>query len=159
MTRTKNDLALKLGIPTEVVEYRPGSKLPIQLLPEEAPPDDPSALSEEDFKMARANILDAISKGKRLLDAVTEVALQSDTARVFAVATDLMKQYVEINEKLLDLHQRRLVVDPAPATEPQQTETVQAVTQNLTIVGTTTEVLRSILEAKRGKVIDGDDHE
>lgn len=140
--KARNDLALALGIPTEPVLHQ-DHPVPA-VIPEAA--DEADLLSEQDFHLARKNIKKAIETGEVLIDAMREVAMQSDAARVFEVATDLMRGFVEINEKLVDLHARRMNAEvPLVASQP-------TTVNNLTIVGTTDEILRKIIEAKKAGV-------
>jgi hypothetical protein len=140
--KAKTDLALALGIPTEPVLLEENN-VPV-LVPE--PTATAAPLSDDDFHLARSNILKAIAKGGQLLDAMSDVAVQSDSARVFEVATDLMRGFVEVNEKLVDLHNRRMTSEPIGSTGP-------TTVNNLTIVGTTDEVLRKIIDARKNNTL------
>lgn len=79
--------------------------------------DAPSENAESyDVETARQNIHHLIQKGNQALDEVLQLAVQSQTARSFEVATNLIKALAEVNKDLLDIHEkkRRLMIRDEP---------------------------------------------
>lgn len=65
-------------------------------------PEDLSA----DFKVARENIHDIISKGSSALDYMLEVAKASEHPRAFEVVSQLTKTLIDANKDLLDIQKK-----------------------------------------------------
>lgn len=59
-----------------------------------------------DFKVARENIHDVISKGTVALDYMLEVAKASEHPRAFEVVSQLTKTLIDANKDLLDLQKK-----------------------------------------------------
>jgi CHASE3 domain sensor protein len=77
---------------TEVVAY------------EEKYPDVPEPDKEvlEDIDYAKKNIKDIIEKGKDSLDELIAIAKQTESARAFEVASNIMKTMLDANRQLID---------------------------------------------------------
>jgi hypothetical protein len=93
-----------------------------------------SATTEEDFDIARSNLLELIADGKDVLDSLIAVAQTSDNARTFEVAGNFIKMLAEVNRELIDVAVKKKAIVGAPTT-PGKT-----VNNNL-FVGSTSELL------------------
>jgi hypothetical protein len=60
----------------------------------------------DDYEYARRNNYDIIEKGMSALEDIIDIAKQSESARAFEVATNLMKTMLDANKDLLDLAQK-----------------------------------------------------
>ena len=59
-----------------------------------------------DYEYARRNNYDIIEKGMSALEDIIDIAKQSESARAFEVATNLMKTMLDANKDLLELAQK-----------------------------------------------------
>ena len=110
---------------TEVVKYEPK-----EIVQSNAP------AHERDFEWSRENIMMAISTGQNSLEELFELAKQSQQPRAFEVISHLIKTITEANKDLIELHRKKLDMDP----ERIQGKTVN---QNL-FVGSTKELMEII---------------
>ena len=99
-----------------------------------------------DFNMARSNIYEIIQNGSSAMDALLQVAQQSQHPRAYEVLSTLMNTMITANQKLLDLQQQ--VREIQAADEPHN-ENARSVTNNL-FVGSTAELQKMIENAKNG---------
>ena len=77
------------------------------------PIDQPSKITQvlpaikaeknNDYEYARRNLYDIIEKGQNALEDIIDIAKQSESARAFEVATNLIKTMAEANKDLLNL--------------------------------------------------------
>ena len=63
---------------------------------------------KKDYEIARENFHDLIDKGKDALDDILSIARDSEKGRDFEVAATLLKNVIEANEKMIDLHKKIL---------------------------------------------------
>jgi hypothetical protein len=61
------------------------------------------AQKNDDYEYARQNLYDIIEKGQNALEDIIDIAKQSESARAFEVATNLIKTMAEANKDLLNL--------------------------------------------------------
>ena len=119
-------------------------------------PEEPRELSkedqeaEEDFQLARSNIKETLDLGSQAYEQMIRIASASEHPRAFEVASNFMKNLVEANEKLLNLHDKRRQIVPVP--EPEEKK--QNVTNNNVFVGSTAELLEMI---KKNKIKESND--
>ena len=59
-----------------------------------------------DYKCTRSNLHNIIDKGREALDGVLELAQESDSARAYEVAGQLIKSVSDATDKLLDLQKK-----------------------------------------------------
>ena len=88
---------------------------------------------ERDFEWSRENIMMAINTGQNSLEELFELAKQSQQPRAFEVIASLIKTLTDANKDLIELHRKKLDMDP----EKAQGKTVN---QNL-FVGSTKELM------------------
>ena len=122
-----------LGMPPAIVPDKP-----LVIVPETSFDDEDV---DTDYKLARENIHQIITKGSELLDNMTELAIQSESPRAYEVAANLMKTMTEANKDLLNLQkQKRDIKQPQDKSQPVENRTQ---TNNI-FVGTTAELQRLI---------------
>jgi hypothetical protein len=61
------------------------------------------AQNSDDYEYARTNLYNIIEKGQNALEDIIDIAKQSESARAFEVATNLIKTMAEANKDLLSL--------------------------------------------------------
>ena len=61
------------------------------------------AQKNDDYEYARQNLYDIIEKGQNALEDIIDIAKQSESARAFEVATNLIKTMADANKDLLNL--------------------------------------------------------
>ena len=100
----------------------------------------PAVKSEtnNDYEYARRNLYDLIKKGHSALDDIIDIAKQSQQARAFEVATNLIKTMAETNKDLMALAKTQKELTQESPTSPNKT-----VNNNL-FVGSTSELLKMI---------------
>ena len=98
------------------------------------------AEKNNDYEYARSNLYNVIEKGQTALDDILDVAKQSESARVYEVATNLIKTMVDANKDLLALQKARKELERME--EP--VENKKTVTNNNLFVGSSAELLKMI---------------
>ena len=85
-----------IQISTEILSYdvETNNKYP------DIPEPDKEVL--EDLDYAKKNIMDIIEKGKDSLDELIAIAKQTESARAFEVASNIMKTMLDANKQLID---------------------------------------------------------
>jgi len=91
-----------------------------------------------DYEYARRNLYDVIEKGQSALEDIIDIAKQSESARAFEVATNLMKTMVDANKDLLELAKKKKDL------ERDDNDPGKNVTNNNLFVGSSTELLKLI---------------
>ena len=91
-----------------------------------------------DYEYARRNLYDVIEKGQSALEDIIDIAKQSESARAFEVATNLMKTMVDANKDLLELAKKKKELDRDDSITDKQ------ITNNNLFVGSSTELLKLI---------------
>jgi len=94
--------------------------------------------NDNDYEYARRNLYDVIEKGNRALEDIIDIAQQSESARAFEVATNLIKTMVDANKDLLNLAKTKKELDKTDI--PQENKTVN----NNLFVGSSAELLKMI---------------
>ena len=61
------------------------------------------AQKNDDYEYARSNLYNIIEKGQNALEDIIDIAKQSESARAFEVATNLIKTMADANKDLLAL--------------------------------------------------------
>lgn len=129
----------------------PESKSIFELVVDSADAEEPQALPaevvsefdkalEEDFTLARDNMIHLAKEGKKSLNYMLMLAKASDHPRAFEVVATMLKTLSDINKDLLDLHGKRQKAMEKPAESANQNNT-----QNNIFLGSTAE-LQKLLE-------------
>lgn len=101
---------------------------------------------EDDYELTRGNIQALLKQGHEALATALEIAKQSEHPRAFEVVGNLMKQLVDANQQLMDLHKQKQKLD-----EPAEKEKAKQVTNNNAIfVGSTSELNKLIKNMTKG---------
>ena len=69
------------------------------------------AQKNDDYEYARSNLYNIIEKGQNALEDIIDIAKQSESARAFEVATNLIKTMAEANKDLLNLAKAKKDLD------------------------------------------------
>jgi hypothetical protein len=91
-----------------------------------------------DYEYARRNNYDIIEKGMSALEDIIDIAKQSESARAFEVATNLMKTMLDANKDLLELAQKNKELTREDKITDKQ------VTNNNLFVGSSAELLKML---------------
>jgi hypothetical protein len=101
---------------------------------------------EDDYALTRGNIQALLKQGHEALVSALEIAKQSEHPRAFEVVGNLMKQLVDANQQLMDLHKQKQKLD-----DPVEKEKSKQITNNNAIfVGSTTELNKLIKNMTKG---------
>lgn len=77
---------------------------------------------DNDFNLARENIIDAINNSKDAIETVADLAQQSQSPRFFEVLATLLKTNIDANEKLVDLQKKlKDIKKSEPSSQPEKT--------------------------------------
>jgi hypothetical protein len=117
--------SLGIDIPTQPTKIG-------ELLPAKPKP------TNNDFDYARENTYTVIEKGMSALEDIIDIAKQSESARAFEVATNLMKTMLDANKDLMQLNKDNKELNRDDKTPDKQ------VTNNNLFVGSSAELLKMI---------------
>jgi Terminase DNA packaging enzyme len=96
----------------------------------------------QDYEIVRDNISNVIQKQMEAVDDMLSIARQTEKARDFEVAGNLMKQLVENSKELLDIQKQ--MRDLTGQKESSATTNIK----NAVFVGSTTELLKAMKDLK-----------
>lgn len=91
---------------------------------------------EADLKYVRENLYDLISSGSIAIDQMMSIADQSQHPRAYEVLSNMIRQMVETNKDLLDMHEKKKKI----SNKEEQSSTVN----NNLFVGSTKDILELI---------------
>ena len=91
----------------------------------------------KDYEFSRATLVSLVDKGQEAIDNILDLAQETDSARAYEVAAQLIKTVTDSAEKLMDIQKKLKDL------EKEDIKTTN-VTNNALFVGTTTEVLNMI---------------
>lgn len=117
---------------------------PVQNLPPSAPlapliPIEENKDVDADYNYARSNLYNLIDKGNEAVDAILEVARESQHPRAFEVAANMLKHLSDMNDKLLALQKSKRDLMPNKQDSQTSVNVDKAV-----FVGSTAELLKMI---------------
>lgn len=116
-----------------------------ELIPITAPIDTKIAEQEEDFALSRRTMRKLLMKGDTLLDSITELAQNAETAAPYDAASKMMKAMSEISKDLLLLQKQ--ANDLSGNTGPT---TIKNTQNNIVFAGSTQDLLRMLKENPSG---------
>ena len=100
----------------------------------------------KDYEYSRAQLYSLVEKGQEAVDGALDVAQQSDSARAYEVAGQLIKHVADTADKLIDLQKKMKDID-----EVKDSKTTN-VTNNSLFVGSTSDLQKMLKETmKRNK--------
>ena len=95
---------------------------------------------DNDYKYQRENFYNLIERGQDAIDGILDLARESENARTYEVAGNLIKQVAEVTEKLGDLQAKMKKLKEVPNSAPKNVT-------NALFVGSTAE-LQKMLKGK-----------
>lgn len=105
--------------------------------------------ADQDYQLTRNNLHTLLLHGQSALMHALEVAKASEHPRAFEVVGGLMKQLADINHQLIDLtEKRRLIQDAGKSKQSDQPSTVN---NNAIFVGSTAELSEALKLMNRNK--------
>ena len=90
-----------------------------------------------DYDRSRDNLHGLLVQGQDALMNALEIAKQSEHPRAFEVVGNLIKQLADVNEQLLDLHDKKQKLDNPKGSEKKESGTTN---NNAIFVGSTNEL-------------------
>ncbi len=96
----------------------------------------------KDYEYTRGNLYSLIEKGQEALNGVLELAQESDSARAYEVAGQMIKSVGDTTDKLIDLQQKMKELDEVPNKGPTNVT-------NALFVGSTAELSKLIKAQKK----------
>ena len=102
---------------------------------------------ETDFRYARENMYHIIERGRDAMDELLEIAIAVESPRAFEVFGQLLKNMTDTQEKLLELHRKKQIIENDG--DRQEVTKAQNVT-NALFVGSTAELLKLVKKETKG---------
>jgi len=99
---------------------------------------------DADLKYVRENLYDLISSGSTAIDQMMAIADQSQHPRAYEVLSNMIRQMVETNKDLLDMHEKKKKISDK---KEEQSSTVN----NNLFVGSTKDVLELIQKSNENE--------
>ena len=96
----------------------------------------------KDYEYSRGNLYSLIEKGQGSVNGILELAQESDSARAYEVAGQLIKSVADTTDKLIDLQKKMKNIDEEPNRGPTN------VTNDL-FVGSTAELQKLLKQQKK----------
>ena len=93
----------------------------------------------KDYEYSRAQLYSLVEKGQEAVDGALDVAQQSDSARAYEVAGQLIKHVADTADKLIDLQKKMKDID-----EVDIKQNTTNVTNNSLFVGSTSELQKML---------------
>ena len=97
----------------------------------------------KDYEYSRAQLYSLVEKGQEAVDGALDVAQQSDSARAYEVAGQLIKHVADTADKLIDLQKKMKDID-----EVKDSKTTN-VTNNSLFVGSTADLQKMLKKMKK----------
>ena len=97
----------------------------------------------KDYEYSRGNLYSLIEKGQEGVNGILELAQESDSARAYEVAGQLIKSVADTTDKLIDLQKKMKDIDEEPNRGPTNVT-------NALFVGSTAE-LQKLLKQQKNK--------
>ena len=98
---------------------------------------------ETDYNYSRAQLYSLVEKGQEAVDGALDVAQQSDSARAYEVAGQLIKHVADTADKLIDLQKKMKEIDEdGPKAQTN-------VTNNSLFVGSTSELQKMLKQSMK----------
>ena len=99
----------------------------------------------KDYEYSRAQLYSLVEKGQEAVDGALDVAQQSDSARAYEVAGQLIKHVADTADKLIDLQKKMKDID-----EVKDSKTTN-VTNNSLFVGSTSDLQKMLKDTMKKK--------
>ena len=142
MSKNFDKLNEVFNVETEIIESN------IDLTKKEDQPQNINSSTSDvkkDYEYTRGNLYSIIEKGQEAINGILELAQETEQARAYEVAGQLIKNVADATEKLMDLQKKLKDIE-----EVKQVSGPTNVT-NALFVGSTAE-LSKLLKAQKGNV-------
>lgn len=149
-TRTNASAALLSNLPPSQISKKDDDELIKKTLPND---DAILSDSEEDYKFTRESVKKLIETSNVALEALSELANDSEHPRAFEVLAGLLKTTADMNSQLLTIHKDRKKMHTKPDTARTYQGENQTITNNAIFVGTTSD-LQKYLDNRESKTIE-----
>lgn len=109
---------------------------------------------KDDFEYSRQTYYDLIEKGQDALEEMIVVAKNLEHPRAFEVVAAMMKNISDVNDRLMDLHKKKVSMTQA---EKNDSTTTKNITNNTSVfIGSTSDLQRLMLDMdnKTTNIID-----
>lgn len=104
---------------------------------------------EYDYDKTRNNLHGLLQQGQDALYHALEVAKSSEHPRAFEVVGNLVKQLADVNEQLLNLHERKQKLD-LPKKKEESSSSAQVTNNNAIFIGSTADLNKLISDMTKG---------
>tara|TARA_B100001250_G_scaffold243992_1_gene209724 strand:- start:465 stop:899 length:435 start_codon:yes stop_codon:yes gene_type:complete len=125
-----------LEVSSEIIPTKDIEKKPTRTSIKKSSEDSPEI--QRDYEYSRAQLYSLIEKGQEAVDGILDVAEQSQSARSYEVAGQLIKHVADTADKLMDLQKK---VKDIEEVDTKQTTNV---TNNALFVGSTAELQKML---------------
>lgn len=98
----------------------------------------------DDYQKARASLRNLLDKGEHVVDNMLQIAVQTESARSFEVAGNLIKTMSEVAKDLVALHEATNKAKKKTDDKPPVSGTVNNTQNNVVFQGTTTDLFNMI---------------
>ena len=133
-----NSLNETFDVSSEIVSSEPEQVKPIQKEVDSIKTD-----TRKDYEYTRGNLYSLIEKGQEAVNGILELAQETEQARAYEVAGQLIKSVADATDKLLDLQKKLKDVE-----EESQSKGPTNVT-NALFVGSTTDLAKLLKQNKQ----------
>ena len=130
-----------LEVSAEIVSKKEIEKKPTRTSIKQSKGDAPEI--QRDYEYSRAQLYSLIEKGQEAVDGILDVADQSQSARSYEVAGQLIKHVADTADKLMDLQKKVKDIEEVDTKPPQQ------VTNNSLFVGSTAELQKMLKQTMK----------
>jgi hypothetical protein len=103
---------------------------------------------EADFKLVRKNMRDIVEKGNEVLNGIVDVARDTDKPSAYEAAGVILKNLMEANEKLLDIHEKHKKFQKKDTENGDTNNNTGVNVENAVFVGTAADFLKQVKKAK-----------
>ena len=131
------DESLDIDRGAEIMKKEPASK------PVKKVKSDKQDLTK-DYEYSRAQLYSLVEKGQEAVDGALDVAQQSDSARAYEVAGQLIKHVADTADKLVDLQKKMKDID-----EVNTKQNTTNVTNNSLFVGSTADLQKMLKKVSK----------
>jgi|TARA_B100001093_G_scaffold440986_1_gene441837 hypothetical protein len=108
---------------------------------------------KDDYEFSRETYKNLIKIGSKSLDALAELARESEHPRAFEVLSKSIKDIGDTTEKLMALQKANKELTA------EEREEVKKLTQNNVFIGSTTDLQRLLLDKDKDRIINAEDQE
>ena len=131
-----------LEVSAEIIPTKEIEKSPTRTSIKKPKGDSPEI--QKDYEYSRAQLYSLIEKGQEAVDGILEVAQESESARSYEVAGQLIKHVADTADKLMDLQKKVIDIE-----EVDNKANTTNVTNNSLFVGSTAELQKMLKQSMK----------